>query len=69
VELRGARDLAHDVRQRIAGERFDDGSRALYATDASNCRRLVLRGDFEVGLKRRRFWRSVPQRRIRCRNR
>jgi FAD/FMN-containing dehydrogenase/Fe-S oxidoreductase len=43
TDFRGARDLAHDLRPRIAGEvRFDDGSRALYATDASNYRQVPI---------------------------
>src|SRR5690349_7847807 len=35
--------LAHDLRARIRGEvRFDSGSRALYATDASNYRQVPI---------------------------
>src|SRR5690242_728993 len=38
-----ARALASDLRKHIAGEvRFDDGSRALYATDASNYRQVPI---------------------------
>ncbi|MBV9440356.1 MAG: FAD-binding oxidoreductase, partial [Candidatus Eremiobacteraeota bacterium] len=38
-----ARGLARELRERIAGEvRFDDGSRALYATDASNYRQIPI---------------------------
>src|SRR5436305_6977232 len=38
-----ARALAADLRRRIHGEvRFDDGSRALYATDASNYRQVPI---------------------------
>ncbi|HTS76390.1 MAG TPA: FAD-linked oxidase C-terminal domain-containing protein [Bryobacteraceae bacterium] len=38
-----ARALAHDLKQRIEGEvRFDDGSRALYATDGSNYRQVPI---------------------------
>lgn len=38
-----AEALAADLRQRIRGEvRFDDGSRALYATDASNYRQVPI---------------------------
>ncbi len=38
-----ARGLAADLRRSIAGEvRFDDGSRALYATDASNYRQVPI---------------------------
>ena len=38
-----ARRLAADLRARIEGEvRFDDGSRALYATDASNYRQVPI---------------------------
>ncbi|HKW98280.1 MAG TPA: FAD-linked oxidase C-terminal domain-containing protein [Bryobacteraceae bacterium] len=38
-----ARDLAHDLRERIAGEvRFDAGSRALYSTDGSNYRQVPI---------------------------
>ena len=41
--FRGARDLARDLRRQTAGEvRFDDGSRALYATDASNYRQVPI---------------------------
>lgn len=36
-------DLAHDLREAIAGEvRFDAGSRALYATDGSNYRQVPI---------------------------
>jgi FAD/FMN-containing dehydrogenase/Fe-S oxidoreductase len=43
VSRRRARALAADLRKRVAGEvRFDDGSRALYATDASNYRQAPL---------------------------
>src|SRR5690242_5895841 len=35
--------LAAELKRRVAGEvRFDDGSRALYATDASNYRQVPL---------------------------
>lgn len=38
-----ANALAVDIRRHIAGEvRFDDGSRALYATDASNYRQVPI---------------------------
>src|SRR5947208_11328249 len=38
-----AEALASDLRRRIRGEvRFDDGSRALYATDASNYRQVPI---------------------------
>lgn len=38
-----ARALANDLRKRIEGEvRFDDGSRALYATDGSNYRQTPI---------------------------
>jgi FAD/FMN-containing dehydrogenase/Fe-S oxidoreductase len=38
-----AAELARDLRARVAGEvRFDDGSRALYATDASNYRQVPI---------------------------
>src|SRR5215831_6659207 len=38
-----ARALERDLRKRIGGEvRFDDGSRALYATDASNYRQVPI---------------------------
>jgi FAD/FMN-containing dehydrogenase/Fe-S oxidoreductase len=38
-----ARSLAAELRRRIEGEvRFDDGSRALYATDASNYRQVPI---------------------------
>lgn len=38
-----ARALAADLRRRIRGEvRFDDGSRALYATDGSNYRQVPI---------------------------
>ena len=38
-----AASLARDLRKSIAGEvRFDDGSRALYATDASNYRQVPI---------------------------
>ncbi len=38
-----AKGLAADLRRQIAGEvRFDDGSRALYATDASNYRQVPI---------------------------
>ena len=38
-----AEALARDLARRIAGEvRFDDGSRALYATDASNYRQVPI---------------------------
>jgi FAD/FMN-containing dehydrogenase/Fe-S oxidoreductase len=38
-----AQHLAEELRQRIQGEvRFDDGSRALYATDASNYRQVPI---------------------------
>src|SRR5690348_6317501 len=38
-----ARALEAELRKRIAGEvRFDDGSRALYATDASNYRQVPI---------------------------
>ena len=53
-----AAELAEELRARVAGEvRFDDGSRALYATDASNYRQVpigvvVPRG----GGRRRRRW-------------
>ncbi|HEY8150328.1 MAG TPA: FAD-binding and (Fe-S)-binding domain-containing protein [Vicinamibacteria bacterium] len=41
--MRSAPDLARDLRRRIAGEvRFDDGTRALYATDASNYRQVPI---------------------------
>src|SRR5947209_2448096 len=37
------RELARDLERTIAGEvRFDDGSRALYATDASNYRQVPI---------------------------
>jgi hypothetical protein len=37
------RDLARDLRRRIAGEvRFEDGRRALDATDASNYRQVPI---------------------------
>jgi FAD/FMN-containing dehydrogenase/Fe-S oxidoreductase len=43
VKRDGARRLASDLRARIEGEvRFDDGSRALYATDASNYRQVPI---------------------------
>src|SRR5918996_2426174 len=36
-----AAELQRELRARVAGEvRFDDGSRALYATDASNYRQV-----------------------------
>src|SRR6266571_241656 len=36
-------DLANDLRRAVAGEvRFDAGSRALYATDASNYRQVPI---------------------------
>src|SRR5947209_11070394 len=35
--------LAHELRQSISGEvRFDEGSRALYATDGSNYRQVPI---------------------------
>jgi hypothetical protein len=35
--------LEHELRQRVRGEvRFDDGSRALYAADASNYRQVPI---------------------------
>ena len=38
-----AQELAEELRRRIRGEvRFDDGSRALYATDASNYRQVPI---------------------------
>ena len=38
-----ARDLARDLRSKVRGEvRFDDGSRALYATDSSNYRQVPI---------------------------
>src|SRR5437868_2021090 len=38
-----ARGLAAELSRRIEGEvRFDDGSRALYATDASNYRQVPI---------------------------
>src|SRR5437773_3639957 len=38
-----ARSLERELRRRIEGEvRFDDGSRALYATDASNYRQVPI---------------------------
>src|SRR5438270_346674 len=38
-----ARALEEDLRRRVKGEvRFDDGSRALYATDASNYRQVPI---------------------------
>ena len=38
-----AKALQHTLRQRVKGEvRFDDGSRALYATDASNYRQVPI---------------------------
>ena len=38
-----AADLANDLRERLEGEvRFDNGSRALYATDASNYRQVPI---------------------------
>jgi FAD/FMN-containing dehydrogenase/Fe-S oxidoreductase len=38
-----AAELARDLRARLGGEvRFDDGSRALYATDASNYRQVPI---------------------------
>jgi FAD/FMN-containing dehydrogenase len=38
-----AEALAEGLRRRIAGEvRFDEGSRALYATDASNYRQVPI---------------------------
>ncbi len=38
-----ARELADELRRRIRGEvRFDDGSRALYSTDASNYRQVPI---------------------------
>lgn len=38
-----AKALAEDIRRRIQGEvRFDDGSRALYATDGSNYRQVPI---------------------------
>jgi FAD/FMN-containing dehydrogenase len=38
-----ARSLEADLKKRIEGEiRFDDGSRALYATDASNYRQVPI---------------------------
>ncbi len=38
-----AQDLASELRRRISGEvRFDDGSRALYATDGSNYRQVPI---------------------------
>src|SRR2546426_11094661 len=38
-----AEALASELRRRIRGEvRFDDGSRALYATDASNYRQVPI---------------------------
>src|SRR2546423_6356517 len=37
--------LADELRRTIRGEvRFDDGSRALYATDSSNYRQVTIRG-------------------------
>ncbi len=39
----GARLLAHELSERIAGEvRFDDGSRAAYSTDSSNYRQVPI---------------------------
>ncbi|HVR71637.1 MAG TPA: FAD-linked oxidase C-terminal domain-containing protein [Vicinamibacteria bacterium] len=39
----GATELARELRARVAGEvRFDEGSRALYATDASNYRQVPI---------------------------
>src|SRR5437660_11791926 len=38
-----AQDLAHELRTSIRGEvRFDDGSRAMYATDGSNSRQVPI---------------------------
>src|SRR5512136_894828 len=38
-----AQGLAAELRRRVRGEvRFDDGSRALYATDASNYRQVPI---------------------------
>src|SRR5687768_15573930 len=38
-----ARALEADLRRRVRGEvRFDDGSRAMYATDASNYRQVPI---------------------------
>src|SRR5262245_28766304 len=38
-----AEELAAQLRRRVKGEvRFDDGSRALYATDASNYRQVPI---------------------------
>src|SRR5436309_512759 len=38
-----AREVANELRARIRGEvRFDDGSRALYSTDASNYRQVPI---------------------------
>src|SRR5215467_7392829 len=38
-----AEELADDLRRKIKGEvRFDDGSRALYATDGSNYRQVPI---------------------------
>src|SRR5579864_764378 len=38
-----ADQLAHDLGERLEGEvRFDDGARALYATDASNYRQVPI---------------------------
>src|SRR5690242_1423309 len=43
VEPPDAAALAAELRARIRGEvRFDDGSRALYATDASNYRQVPI---------------------------
>ena len=41
--LNQVQDLAHDLKAAITGEvRFDDGSRALYATDGSNYRQAPI---------------------------
>ena len=40
---RWSEELARELRRNIEGEvRFDDGSRALYATDASNYRQVPI---------------------------
>ncbi|HEY7154452.1 MAG TPA: FAD-linked oxidase C-terminal domain-containing protein [Gemmataceae bacterium] len=43
IPLEAARELEHELRRHIGGEvRFDDGSRALYATDGSNYRQAPI---------------------------
>ena len=49
IPLTEAKALEGELRKRIDGEvRFDDGSRALYATDASNYRQVPIRMQFSL---------------------